>query len=211
MATQRSHLALGLVVLLLAGTTTPAAATNQTPAGELPYACRAQTPMGDKHFRFRENVRATAPRQILAGATFPVVVDLEPGEVPSEIRGFRLRELRDLSLRFRVPANSQLTSARLTGGAGIGAAPYLEVSGDVVTIKVPGPIAGGSRYQLPKLTMWLVAGRAGTTIETGPAGTSHDDPGLTLVARIKIAFGTVKAPAACHPDPAPILTRTQVR
>lgn len=199
-------LLLGLVVL--AGTAVPAAAQ---PSVELGYACRAQTPMGDKHFRMGENVRASAPRRILAGATFPVVVELEPGEVPAEIKGFKLRELRDLGLRFRVPANSSLASARLTGGSGLGAAPYLETLGGVVTVKVPGPIAGGSRYQLPKLTLWLVAGRAGTTIETRPAGSSHDDPGLTLVARIKVAFGTVKAPTTCHPDPTPVLTRTTVR
>ncbi|WP_328996656.1 hypothetical protein OG394_18595 [Kribbella sp. NBC_01245] len=199
-------LLLGLVVL--AGTTLPAAAVSSV---ELGYACRAQTPMGDKHFRLRENVRASAPRQILAGATFPVVVELEPGDVPAEIKGFKLRELRDLALRFRVPANSRLASARLTGGSGLGAAPYLEIANGVVTVKVPGPIAGGSRYQLPKLTLWLVAGSAGTTIETRPAGSSHDEPGLTLIARIKIPFGTVKAPAACHPDPVPILTRTRIR
>ena len=48
-------------------------------------------------------------------------------------------------------------------------------------------------------------------IETKLKGTSYDDPGLTLQAKIKWKFVTTSAPVACYPDPNPALTRTAVR
>lgn len=197
--------AVGLAVLLVGGTVAPAAAAGSP----VSYACRVDTPLGEKHLTLQENVRAWAPKRVLAGAVLPIVVDLEPGSVPSEVRGIKLREIRDLALRFRIPANSRYVSARLDGGAVLGSAPALEVAGGVATVKVPGPIAGGAGYELPRLTVWLVAGRSGT-IESRLHGTGFGDAGLTLTAVVKTPFGGVDAPAACFPDPSPVLTRTAI-
>lgn len=137
--------------------------------------------------------------------------DLKPGSLPGEVKGFKLKEVRDLTLRVPVPANTHFVSARLSGGSGLGSTPTLERSGGIVTIRVGGPIPGGSAYQLPTLSVRLQAGGRGRVVETKLLGTSFDNPGLTLRATIKWKFVTLKSPVACYPDPNPALTRTQIR
>jgi dehydratase len=87
----------------------------------------------------------------------------------------------------------------------------VQLEENTAVVKVAGPIPGGASYELPALSVRLKSGRAGTTIETKLKGTSYDDPGLTLQAKIKWKFVTTSAPVACYPDPNPALTRTAVR
>ena len=51
-----------------------------------------------------------------------------------------------------------------------------------MTATVPGPIAGGSTFTLPTLTLNLTAGSSGSTTPGALAGTSYSDPGLTFTA-----------------------------
>lgn len=190
------------VTLALLAPTTPPVAT---------YACRADTKFGRHTVSLRQAVDAQAPAAVPANSRFTVAVHLQPGTLPSEVKGFKLKEVRDLTLRIPVPANSSYVSARLTGGSGLNSTPTVQLEGNTAVVKVGGPIPGGASYQLPALSVRLKSGRAGTTIETRLKGTSYDDPGLTLQAKIKWKFITTTAPVACYPDPNPTLTRTAVR
>ena len=184
-----------------------------TPAQAQPiasYACRADTKFGRHTVSLRQGVDAQAPAVVRANTRFTIAVHLQPGTLPGEVKGFKLKEVRDLTLRVPIPANSSYVSSTLTGGSGLNSTPTVQLDGNVVVIKVPGPIPGGANFQLPTLTVRLKSGRPGTTIETKLKGTSYDDPGLTFQAKIKWKFITTTAPVACYPDPNPALTRTSV-
>lgn len=183
--------------------------TNAQPIAS--YACRADTKFGRHTVSLRQAVNATAPATVRPNTRFTVAVDLQPGTLPSEVKGFRLLEVRDLALRIPVPANSSYVSAKLSGGSGLNSTPTVQLDGPDVLIKVPGPIPGGANYQLPTLAVRLKSGRRGTTVETKLKGTTYDNPGLTLQAKIKWKFLTTTAPVACYPNPNPALTTTSIR
>jgi dehydratase len=175
------------------------------------YACRADTKFGRHTLSLRQAVNATAPATVRPNTRFTVAVDLQPGTLPSEVKGFKLQEVRDLALRIPIPANTSYVSAKLSGGSGLNSTPSVQLDGNTAVVKVAGPIPGGASYQLPTLSVRLKSGRAGTTIETKLKGTSYDDPGLTLQAKIKWKFLSTTAPVACYPDPNPALTSTRVQ
>jgi dehydratase len=199
-------------VVLAVGT--PAAASPVVEPAALPtasYACRADTKFGKHTFSLKQAVNAKAPTSVRAGTGFTIAVDLKPGQLPAEIKGFKLKDVRDLTLRVPVPNNTWFISGRLIGGSGLGSTPTLEHSGRVLTVHLAGPVPGGSAYRLPTLSVRLKAGAAGRVVKTRLQGTSFDDPGLTLTATIKWKFVTIKSPVACYPDPDPTLTRTRIR
>jgi dehydratase len=184
-----------------------------TPAGPpvATYACRADTKFGRHTISVKQAVGAQAPAVVPANSRFTIAVHLQPGTLPGEVKGFKLKEVRDLTLRIPVPANSSYVSARLTGGSGLNSTPSVQLEGNTAVVKVAGPIPGDASYQLPDLSVRLKSGRAGTTIETKLEGSGYDDPGLTLQAKIKWKFVTTSAPVACYPNPNPALTRTVVQ
>jgi dehydratase len=183
--------------------------TNAQPIAS--YACRADTRFGRQTVSLRQAVNATAPATVRPNTRFTIAVDLQPGTLPSEVKGFKLQEVRDLALHVPVPANSSYVSAKLSGGTGLNSTPTVQLDGADVVIKVPGPIPGGASYELPTLAVRLKSGRRGTTVETKLKGTGYDNPGLTLQAEIKWKFLTTTAPIACYPNPNPPLTTTTIR
>ena len=206
MATHRIFLALGVAVLpLLVATGAEAAPPTAS------YACRADTKFGRHLLSLRQVVDAKAPATVPPNTRFTIAVDLKPGSLPGEVKGFQLKEVRDLSLRVPIPANSSYVSAKLTGGSGLNSTPTVHLDRGVAVVKVAGPIPGGANYQLPSLSVRLKSGRPGTVIETKLEGTSYDDPGLTLQGKIIWKFVTITSPVSCYPDPNPALTRTVVR
>lgn len=175
------------------------------------YACRADTKFGRHTVSLRQAVDAQAPATVRANTRFTIAVHLQPGTLPGEVKGFKLKEVRDLTLRVPIPPNSAFVSARLSGGSGLNSTPTVQLEGNTAVVKVAGPIPGGASYQFPALSVRLKSGRAGSAIETRLKGTSFDDPGLTFEAKIKWKFITTTAPVACYPDPNPALTRTSVQ
>ncbi|TDW98865.1 hypothetical protein [Kribbella sp. VKM Ac-2566] len=196
-----TYCSLAVVLALLAPTSPPVAT----------YACRADTKFGRHTISVRQAVDAQAPAAVPANTRFTIAVHLQPGTLPGEVKGFKLKEVRDLTLRVPIPPNSSYVSAHLDGGSGLNSTPTVQLEGNAAVIKVAGPIPGGANFQLPTLSVRLKSGRPGTTIETKLKGTSYDDPGLTFQATIKWKFVTTTAPVACYPDPNPTLTRTVVR
>jgi len=199
-----------LGVALTLATTTPAAGTSAAePTAS--YACQAGTKFGRQTFSLRQGVVATAPATVRSKERFTIAVDLKPGSLPGEVKGFKLKEVRELSLRIPIPANTSFVSARLTGGSGLGSTPTLDRTGGVLIIRVGGPIPGGAEYQLPSLSVRLKAGARGRVVETRLQGSSFDNPGLNLRATIKWKFVSIKSPVACYPSPNPPLTTTRIR
>jgi dehydratase len=146
---------------------------------------------------------------VAAGGALDVVVDPAPSTVPAEVSGFTVKNVNTFTLKVPVPANSTLTGVDLAGGSNLGGTPTWTQDGAVVVVTFPGPIAGGSTFELPTITAHLTAGASGV-IESGLYGTSFDDPGLTFTTVASTILGDINAPTSCYPDPNPVLTSTTI-
>lgn len=193
----------GIVPLI--GLATPALA-----ATPVVFDCEAKPPIvGAQYLKLNQDADVTAPATIAPGGALDVVIDPAPNSVPAEVSGYKVKEIKDFTLKIPIPANSTFVSADLAGGSGIGSTPpKLTVSGTVATLSFPGPIAGGSTFELPTVTAHLTAGSSGT-IETKLGGTSYTDAGLTFTAVVNAGFD-VSAPTSCFPNPSPTFTTTTI-
>jgi dehydratase len=188
----------------------PASAATAVP---VTLNCEAHPPVGSPtQFTLDSTIQADGPASVAAGATFDVTLAPDALVVPTQTAGFNVNELKNLSLQIPVPANSTYQAATLSGGSNLGkGTPTVEEADNVVTVTVPGPLAGGSTVTLPVLHLTLVAsGAAGTTIETHLAGTSYIDPGMRFTANVQVSFFTVDVPTSCFANPAPTFTSTTI-
>jgi dehydratase len=190
---------------LLLATSTPASAEPHA----ITYKLKATALGQSAEFTLDQPLDATAPEAVAPGGAVTAVIDPAPNKVPAEAAGYTVREIRTITLSLPVPANSTFQSATATGGSGLGGTPTIALSGTDVVLRVAGPIKGGADFELPTITLNLVAGASGT-ISTQLGGTSYTAPGLTFTAGIS-AFGIpLDAPATGYPDPNPILTTTTI-
>jgi dehydratase len=175
--------------------------------------CQGRPPIGaPQQIALDATIQATAPETVAPGGTFEVVIAPDPMQVPSDAAGNKVNNLRDLLMRVPVPAGSTVESVSLTGGSNLGTGtPTATPVGDLISVLVPGPLAGGSTIQLPALHMNLKAtGEPGSTIVTKLAGTSYDDPGLGFTANVRAVFFDVDVPTSCFPNPSPTFTTTTI-
>ena len=181
-------------------------------ATPLTWDCQAKPPIGaPQQLPLTASVQGDAPATVAAGAALEISLAPAPETVPAEAAGYPIENLRDLKLRVPVPAGSTFQSAKLTGGSNLGGTPTVSQANNVVTVVVPGPIAGGATFQLPALQLGLTAsGAAGTAIESRLAGTGYDNPGLTFTAKVKVGFISVDVPTSCFANPSPTLTTTAI-
>ncbi|WP_330181540.1 hypothetical protein OHB26_35025 [Nocardia sp. NBC_01503] len=199
-------------VLLRAGVVTPvalatlfclAAPANATPV-TVNWSCQGTIFGIGQTSSMTTSVDGTAPSTATSGSA--VAITLTPGvsTVPSSASGFSVTNISNLKMIFPTPANSTLVSASASGGTVAGT---VSTSGGNVVLTVPGPIAGGSSFTPPAVTINVTAGTPGTPITSKYAGTSYANPGMTMTT--KVAFvGNVAT--ACYPNPSPTLTTTAV-
>jgi dehydratase len=175
---------------------------------DINFDCQASTPLGNQTSSLVQTVDATAPATVAPGGAFDVVVDPAPGQVPAQANGFTVKNVNTFTLKVPVSANATATGIDLSGGSNLGGTPTASVSGGVITIKFPGPIAGGSTYELPTITAHLTAGASGV-VQSTLGGTSYADPGLTFTTVVSF-IGDITAPTSCFPNPNPVLTSTTI-
>ncbi|GAA4614674.1 cyclase [Saccharopolyspora hordei] len=194
---------------------TAAAALAFTPqalaaAFDVNFDCSGDSPVGEQQFSLQQSADVTAPETVSPGGTLDIVIDPAVNTVPSEVNGFTVQQIEGIDLKIPIPENSTFVSADLEGGSGLGEnEPTLTVDGDIATLHLDGPIAGGAEFELPTVTAHLTAGESGT-IETKLYGTSYDDPGLTFTAVVSSIIGDIEVPSGCFPNPNPILTTTTI-
>ncbi|GAA2342537.1 cyclase [Saccharopolyspora halophila] len=177
---------------------------------DINFDCQGDGPLGAEQFSLQQTTDTTAPETVAPGETFDIVVDPAVNTIPGEVNGNTVKEVRGFDLKIPVPANSTFESAELAGGSNLGdAAPTFTVDGDMATLHFDGPIAGGSDFELPTVTVHLTAGESGT-VESKLAGTGYDDPGLTFTAVVSSIIGDVDVPTGCFPNPSPVLSSTTI-
>jgi dehydratase len=195
-----------LALLPLFGATIAAHADTQTVTYDIQSTAAGQT----VDSTLSVGVDTTAPATVAPGGSVTDVLAPQPVTVPTSAGGHPINQIQNIALKLPVPANSTFVSATLSGGAGLGsAAPTVAESGNVITVTVPGPIAGGATFTLPTLTLGLTAGGSGT-IQTQLAGTSFSDPGLTFTAVTSVLGFPVNAPTVGFPNPNPVLATTTI-
>jgi dehydratase len=175
--------------------------------------CQGRPPIGaPQQITLDATIEATAPETVAPGGTFEVVIAPAPMQVPSDAAGNKVNNLRDLLMRVPVPAGSTVESVSLTGGSNLGTGtPTATPVGDLISVLVPGPLAGGSTIQLPALHMNLKAtGEPGSTIVTKLSGTSYDDPSLGFTANVRAVFFDVDVPTSCFANPSPTFTTATI-
>ena len=173
------------------------------------YSCQASTFIGPVATTFDSSVEGIAPESVAPGETFSVTLTPQPDQVPTEVSGLPLEEINTFALTVPIPANSTLVSATLSGGSGLGGEPVLTQNENNLVITLPSALAGGAQYQLPALTLELVAGTE-DTVDVQVGGTSLTDPGLTLTAVADFLGTPIVAPTVCFPDPNPVLASTTI-
>ncbi|GAA4888037.1 MULTISPECIES: cyclase [Saccharopolyspora] len=179
-------------------------------AFDINFDCSGDSPLGEQLFSLPQTAEVIAPASVAPGAGLELVIDPEPSTVPTEVNGYAVERVEGLDLRIPIPANSTFVSAELSGGSGLGdTPPTLTVDGDLATLHLDGPMAGGAAYELPTVTAQLTAADSGT-IETRLHGTGYDDPGLTFNAVVSSILGEIDVPTACYPNPNPVLTTTTI-
>lgn len=128
--------------------------------------------------------------------------------VPSSASGQTIQNLNAVVVKFPVPAGSSFVSASVSGGSNLGSGtPTVANNSGVITLTVPGNLAGGSTAVLPTVTVNLTAtGAAPAQIKTILAGSSYSNPGITFNA--KISLGNV--PTKCFVNPSPVFSTTDI-
>lgn len=196
-------------VFVAVGATVLTAGVAAAAPVDILYSCEASTFIGPIATTFDSSTEGTAPETVAPGETFTVTVTPQPDQIPTEVSGLPLTEIKNFTLTIPIPANSTLVSASLSGGSGLGADPVLTQTETSLVITLPSSIAGGADYQLPALTLELVAGAEGT-VDVRLGGTSLTDPGLTLTAVADFLGTPIEAPTVCFPDPNPVLASTAI-
>lgn len=150
------------------------------------------------------SVTGTAPGSAASGSAVAITITPGASSVPSSASGFTVNNISNLKMTIPTPANSTLVSASASGGTVAGS---VATSGGNVVLTVPGPIAGGTSFTPPAVTINVTAGSPGTAITSKYAGTSYTSPGMTMTTNVSLV-GNVAT--ACYPNPSPTLTTTSV-
>ena len=139
---------------------------------------------------------ATAPAEVRRGVPFAVVVD----PAAASTNAAYIQQIKDIRVAVRLPADAVLLGWRLSGGSGVGTGLTVSVSGDQLTVTAPGPLAGGTVYDMPAITLHLVSLRAPATVTTAPGGTGFAQPGFAFTRQV--VGEDTWGPLECFPDPA---------
>ncbi|MEU7906541.1 cyclodehydratase [Actinoplanes sp. NPDC049118] len=198
---------LGMVAVLSLGSPAVAAPTPVT------WDCQARPPIGGpQQLSLDTPITGSAPESVPIGSDFEIVAEPQPLTIPSSTGGYTVRHIKNLKVSTPVPAGAAFRGVTLTGGSNLGTGvPTASESAGMVTVTVPGPLAGGSTVQLPRIHLAVTAtAPAGSAIVSTLAGTSYTDPGLTFTANVRVLFTSIDVPTSCFTSPSPALTSTVV-
>lgn len=145
---------------------------------------------------------ATAPATVSPNQLFQIVVD----PAPTTTNATYLKAMKDVTTVIQLAGGARPVSVQLTGGSNIGTAPSKAVYyGGRLTVTTPGPIIGGQTYDLPTVTITLIAPSNGT-VTSAPGGTSFTDLGFHF--QRQVVGSDEWGPGQCYPDPAQPVTFT---
>jgi len=159
-------------------------------------------------------VTAEYLENVASGDSFQVKLTADPMNVPTSGGGYPIQYLRNVRVRFAVPAGTTYVGATLSGGANLGSGtPTVGHSGGIITLTVPGNLAAGTTATLPTVTVTLQAtGAPGSQITSSLYGSSYDAWSIAFVARVTNVplFGSLDANSQCYAATNPVLATVNV-
>jgi dehydratase len=199
-------LLVGAAVMALTGSPVAAGTTRvaTTPA-PVAYDCFVTFPGGSTVVHFGLTFDVAAPATTKVGKPFKVVLDT-PAITPNPSLQ---TDVRDVAVKFKLPANTAVLATWLTGGSGLGdSEPEVDVEGGVLTLRAAGPFPSATPFDLPAVNVLLVGVQNGSAV-TATGGTSFDDPSFSWTRNSLSPGdppGTLR-PFECQP-PAPVTFTT---
>jgi dehydratase len=176
-----------------AGTAGPAGSTS----GTSDYLCFVTYPGGSTTEAYRLTYEGSGPASVMPFHPFTVSVGFPVITPRTDLN----KRVQDVRVVFRLPHGAALVSAHLAGPSA-----RLEYGNGVVIVTAAGPFKAGSPFQLPRLTVHLMAGASGTYV-LAQGGATLNDPSFSWV-RTDLA-GTDR-PFACFAPTGTPLTHTVV-
>ncbi len=204
MRSTSSLLRAGIIAPIAVATTFCLAAPASADPVSVNWSCRGTILGVGQTSTMTTSVTGEAPSSAASGSAVAITITPGASSVPSSASGFTVNNISNLKMTIPTPVNSTLVSATASGGTVAGT---VTTSGGNVVLTVPGPIAGGTSFTPPAVTVNVTAGAAGTPITSKYAGTSYTSPGMTMTTNVALV-GNVAT--SCFPDPSPTLTTTTV-
>ena len=159
-------------------------------------------------------VTTLVPGSVTPGGAFAMKLTADPVVVPTTGGGYAISYLKSLTVKFAIPAGATFVSASQSGGSNLGSgAVTVSASGSIVTLSVPGNLAGGTTAILPEVTINLQAtGASGTALNAQLYGSSYSSFSIGFTARVTGVplFGSVDAVTKCYAPVNPILGTTVI-
>ena len=157
-------------------------------------------------------VTILAPSTAPQGSTFQTQLTADPIEVPTTGGGYPVKQLKNVDVRFDLPAGATFVGATLSGGSQLGAGtPSVSLVGNQIVLHIPGNLSPGTTAVLPTVTATLQAtGTVGTVLQAKMSGSSFADPGITFQAVVTVFFFDVTADASCYAPVNPVLAETTI-
>lgn len=165
--------------------------------------CRTVASISTSYDTNNTGVTARYLPSVSSGSTFQLELTADPMTIPTQGGGYPIQHLRQVRVRFAVPAGTSFVSATLSGGSNLGSGtPTVTESGGIVTLLVPGNLTPGTVATLPTVTLTLTATAApGSTIDARLYGNSYDNWSIAFIAKVKVGFLSIDGNAQCY-DPA---------
>lgn len=201
--------ALAAVLLTAALAIAALPGTAQAATQIVGYQCLGYTPAGIiTGTAYQDIADVTAPATVAPHATLTIQITPAPNTIPAEINNRPVEHVRDIAWKLRLPSNADYVSTTLSGGYGTGPVNVSRL-GNALWFTIVGPIAGGTDFQLPTISITLQAHRYGTIrLRLGDDRPYH--PGLTFIARVQGSTVTADVPTACSAQPSVTLSTTRI-
>lgn len=174
--------------------------TTSTP---LDYACFVTYQGGSTTVSYSLTFTATAPASVAPHTPFTAVIT-SPVITPNPSINLSVQGVR---MVFLLPPNAALIGAQLSGGSGLGSggARITRVPGAII-LTAPGPFQANVPFQLPALTLDLLAGASGSG-SVSQGGKTLTDPAFSWI-RSDPSGGTLRPFACFAPAPVPLTSTT---
>ncbi|MFF3752513.1 hypothetical protein ACFYYH_18965 [Streptomyces sp. NPDC002018] len=162
----------------------------------VPFLCRVPENGVWSEYGSNRVFDVTAPATVSPHQKFTV----KYAQGPFTLNPAYQQEVRDIAVRINQPAGAHLVSLKLTGGSNLGTSTRSVVAvGHQLTLRVSGPLYGGTTFELPIVEAVYTAPSSGTLV-TSAGGTGFDDTGLSM-KRLDTTINDF-TPVQCYPDPA---------
>lgn len=163
-------------------------------------SCQADV-FGTKYpFNQAASVNVNTPATVAQGQTFTMTVAPGPFVIPTNVSGYDLTGMSDITIRFPLPPALTWVDGVMSASTNTGTGyPSIGFDGTDVVYRVPGPFTPGTTVQMPLVKLLVTA--------SGPVGSSAEVRMRSLSATASV--GIIGVGSVCTP-PAQVYGTTTI-